>query len=286
MKKTIFAFLVLFLSFTAGSIHAREDDSEVRTFNVGSDDPAVVMELFEGVKSEDGTITLHEASGKIIVVDYPENIRRMEAARQKVEAVKKAIRLDVLEAELTDWFISRVGLSDGIAVFTPGKFEPMPYMIKGSEKSGITGEFILMAESGKPAFLNISQERLFRGTVVRRADGIKVVQPSEMEVGTSLELVPVVNSDGTITVSIYPVLSEYDRDDVAYGRVLLARFTMNSGDTLFFGGLNAVRTQASRDGIPFRGGTGWGPFSTKQSDTTVCLFITVNMADEMEQVIM
>jgi hypothetical protein len=278
MRVKSVTFVIIFLFSLTCS--AREEGTVSEVFRAGSVDPVEAARIMAAMSSDRGTVNLYRKSGRIVVVDTPGRIERMRSYLENAGGKKYQVRVDVTVAELSRWSIGDLGLGKGRGVLSPEKFNRTLNRFRTDERTRKVGELMLLTESGSPAFINISQERLFGGTVIRRDGTVRIADPSSVRAGTALEVVPVLNDDGTVTVSVYPVLSEYGGDDIRYGRALITRVTVSPGQTIFLGGADAVRAQAYEDGLSFSGGTGWGPFSAEQGRLRTCLFMTVNVHEK------
>ncbi|MBD3295776.1 MAG: hypothetical protein GF392_00220 [Candidatus Omnitrophica bacterium] len=275
MSRSIITFILVL--FFAISCRARGEGTVSEVFRAGSVDPVEAAETMAAMSSDRGTVNLHRRSGKIVVVDTPGRIERMRRYLRNAGGKKYQVRIDVMIAQLSRWSINDLGLGKGREVLSAETFDKLPNRFRADERTRKVGELMLVVESGSPAFINISQERLFGGTVTRREGMVKIVEPSSAAAGTALEVIPVLNDDGTVTVSVYPVLSAYGKDDIKYGRALITRVSVRPGETIFLGGADAVRAQAYEDELSFSGGAGWGPFSAERGKLQTCLFMTVNV---------
>ncbi|MFC1548697.1 type II secretion system protein GspD [Candidatus Omnitrophota bacterium] len=267
--------MILFL--LAGTVFSQTNDLKTKVFVIKHGEAREMLSVFEHLKSEDGKVTVHDSTNTVIIVDHPENLRMMEDIIVQLDVQKKQVMITVIIAEVTGSFLNRVGLTLQQGIIPPEKFSEIQYLLNESEGSEIRSEMGVRTISGEPARLQVAREIFYGSTVQRAGDVLVYTPPQTRAAGNFLEVVPKVNNDGTITVTIRPEMSEFQGDDSIHERSILTQTVVNSGDTIMLGGLGTLRRQAEQYSVPDTGIYVAGEGS--EEDVRMTMFLTATVVE-------
>jgi type IV pilus assembly protein PilQ len=243
MKKLL-AFILIFSILTASAFSAKEDQ-EVRVFEIQHGSARSMFAVFEHLKSPEGKVTLHDAANKLIVVDYPKNIKQMEEIIRKLDVPQKQLEVTVIVAEVSGRFLAEAGISSGQVIIPEQRFREVRYLLTSSEESSVRSDMSIRTLSGQPATIQVAREEFFGGNIQRSGDTTVYMPPATRSAGNFLVVLPRVNSDGTIAVKVRPEMSRFQDDHSIYERSILTQVVVNSGDTIAIGGVTTSRQQVN-----------------------------------------
>jgi general secretion pathway protein D len=271
MRK-IFTFIII-LVLLAGTAYCQPEDMEVEIFKVRNRDAKSLLPAVEHLKSDEGKVTVDNNTDSLIVVDYPQNLRRIAEVLNTLDVPPKQVEIEVIVAEVTDAFLGKAGLSFGQAVMTPEKFDRLKYLLQKREDSSVRSQMSVRTMSGQPAMIQAAQEEILWGAVVSTPESktITVAPVATRSAGKFLEVLPKVNNDGTITVILRPTVSEFQKDRSIYERSIITQVIVNSGETIAIGGLETSRQYTGRRGIPL---TGTSVTARGEEDRKIMMFLT------------
>lgn len=234
------------------------------------------------------SLAIHD---RLVVSDYPENIKRIREvlAEVDVEPLQVLLEVTVMEATLTedtkfgiDWKnIPGASITLGDGGFFQGGFAPS---VSGSNASGISigvtfdnisavikaietvSDVTIMAnpkilalnkQAGK---LIIGKEEGYQSLTNVAEGGTSTQQVEFLESGTVLEFRPFIGKDGLIRMEIRPEQS--NGEIVSFGNTQLPQKTktevmtnvmVRDGQTIVLGGLFKEQTSLSRNQVPILG---------------------------------
>ncbi|MGB2599735.1 MAG: secretin N-terminal domain-containing protein [Candidatus Omnitrophota bacterium] len=253
MKK-VFVLAIIFFHLV-GTVFCQPEDMEVKIFKIKNRRAESLLPVVEHMKSGEGKVTVDSNTDSLIVVDYPQNLTRMAEVLKTLDVPEKQVEIKVLVAEITDAFLGQAGLSFGQSVMTPERFDRMRYLLEKSENSNVRSEMTVLTMSGQPATIKVAQEEILWGAVVSVPESktITVAPVAKRSAGKFLEVLPRVNNDGSITVTLRPEVSEFQKDRSIYERSIITQVNVGNGDTIAIGGLEAEKKYTEQTGIPLTG---------------------------------
>ena len=275
MKKLV-AFIIIFSVLTVSAFSAKED-LEVKVFEIQHGSARSMYAVFEHLKSPEGKVTIHDAANKLIVVDYPENIRQMEKVIAKLDVPKEQLEITVIVAEVSGRFLAEAGISSGQVVIPEQRFQQVRYLLTSSEESSIRSDMSIRTLSGQPATLQVAREEFFGGTIQRSGDTTVYMPPATRSAGNFLVVLPRVNDDGTIAVKVRPEMSRFQDDQSVYERSIITQVVVKSGDTIAIGGVTTSRQQVNERALPHTGLPSVERGSEEYSK--LMMFLTVKILD-------
>jgi len=275
--KTLISFIIIFF-ISAGSVFCEEEDLRVEVIKLKYADAEEMLPVVEHMLSADGKVTADPNSQTLIVVDHPQDLGRVSATIDQLDVPQKQVDITVVVAEVTDRFLREIGMPYGQAVIPPEKFKEIQYLLSKSEDSSIRSQMMVKTFSGQPAAIKVSQEELFGGTVRAAGDGSVIVYTptTTRSAGSFLEVLPRVNNDGTITISVRPSVSKFLSERTKYEQTVLTQVIVNNGDTVALGGVDAVRQHARQKGIPFTGIS--IPLESSDEAKRIVMFLTATVS--------
>jgi type II secretory pathway component GspD/PulD (secretin) len=273
----IFVIFSIILCFFAGSAFSQPEDLEMRVFELKHRDAASMQPVIEHLKSSEGKISIDYYSDSLIVVDYPGNLEKMAEVISLLDVPQKQVEIKVLIAEVTSTFLGRTGIVLGGDVISADEFGEISYLLNADKDINIRSEMAIKTLSGKPARFQVAREDIFWKTTIEPESGIATIEPVEREpVGNFLEVLPKVNNDGSITVTVRPSVSNVRTDYSVYERSILTQVIINSGDTIAIGGFRESKVYATRGRLPFtETSIAGGSEKAKQ----IVMFLTATISD-------
>ncbi|MDP8298500.1 MAG: hypothetical protein P9L88_01145 [Candidatus Tantalella remota] len=234
----ILLVIILVFSFSI-ACSAQQDDVQMRIFNVKHGDTDSVYQVLDHMKSPDGKVTAHTATGNIIVIDHPANLQQMTVVMAKVDVRKEQVMITVVIADVGRIFIEKGGLTLGQSVLTPENFGKIQYLLEQGEDSLVKTEMSVRTLSGKPARIQTGTNKEFVNTWSVKGGVLVIVAAAERFAGDMLEVIPRVNSDGTIEVAMRPEVSEFRTDSVKHERSAFTRVSVKNGETIVVGSIDS-----------------------------------------------
>jgi type II secretory pathway component HofQ len=101
--------------------------------------------------------------------------------------------------------------------------------------------------SNEPAMIQLISNQAIGEELVVLEDGTEISQPLRAPIGKSLEVLPFINSDGTITIVLRPSVSTLEENSTPYERTIYTKALINDGDTIALGQVDSVE-QSGREG--------------------------------------
>jgi len=248
-KKIAIIFLTVFL-LSGGVLFSQAEKIRLEVFEVKYADIKSLEEAASALKSDEGRVSVHTSTNKLVVFDYPSNLERIAKVIELLDIKPKELEIKVVVVELTSAFLRRLGLGGRATIIPPAKFDEFMFLVKVAKEATVRSEMSLRTISGRVAALSVSEKEIFGGTLTREGDELVVVPIQEREAGSYLEVLPRVNDDGTINIIIRPSVSEFRADGSARERSILTQLVVNDGDTVAIGGLDVTGKRTGGESIP------------------------------------
>jgi type II secretory pathway component GspD/PulD (secretin) len=274
--RTAFIFMLAFLVL-AGAVLSESADLKMRIFKPENRRAASLYPVIEHLKSDDGKVTIDERTDSLIVVDHPSNLDRMASVLEQLDVPLEQVEINVLVAEATDSLLGKIGLDLARPVIKPEKFNEMRYLLQESDKAAVRSQMSVKTLSGQPAVMRVAQEEILWGKVVSPPESkvITVAPVGTRSAGRFLEVLPKVNNDGSITVTVRPTVSEFQEDRSVFERSVVTQVIIDSGDTIVIGGVETGESRTRKDGIPY---AGISLSSGKEESGRVVMFLTATVS--------
>lgn len=265
------AALAIFV-LAAGTVFCEEEDLKLKVFDIKHGSVEDAEKVAEELKSPEGKVTSHPNTRKLIVLDHPENLSRLEKVLEGIDIPQKEVTIKVTISEISTALAGRIGLNRGQALLTPQEFGEITLTIDSEWDSETTTEMTLKTISGHAAAISVSQEEMFGGTIIMHPGGIAVMPPVVRSAGNFLEVLPVAHDDDTVTVTLRPNVSEFRGDDTIHSRSILTQMRVPSGYTVAIGGTDSAYKNET---------THFSSVYTKASYGTkkIVMFLTVTLGD-------
>lgn len=260
--------------------YSASDLTEVRTFKIQYTDPASVMSSLQPYLSEYGQITSLPNRNLLMIEDTPDFLRRMGVLIEEIDRTPRQILIEakILEITLDDENSYGVEWSD---FFRPGDGEGSAgtrgFADAGS--SGASGTFVSVANTefslllsalesdgrvrtlSTPKLLALENEESSvivgdrRGYPVTTTINQVTTETIEfLESGVILNVTPSVDRDGRVMMDIHPEVSTGVIDVRGIPSQTTTEVTtqllVNSGQTVFIGGLIKHTQSETRNGVP------------------------------------
>jgi type II secretory pathway component GspD/PulD (secretin) len=270
---TVFITVLFILS---GVILCRAEDMELKIFQIKHADARSLYNIVIDLKSEQGKISLDLNNNNLIVFDYPENLKRIAELIEALDKAEKQVTIEVLVAEVTDTFLNDAGITSSQVIIPQGKFSAILHLINTSKQVNIRSKMMVTTLSNRPATLQVSKDEIFGQEVSWYKDGRYISTPIREPVGNFLEVLPRVNPDQTITVTLRPSVSTFQQGDSPriQKRSILTQVVINNGDTIAIGGVDSGTTQEVRHSF-----FGVSSGRSRQETRKVMMFLTARISD-------
>ena len=246
---TIIVFMVL-----AGTALCGTEDTEVMILEPKHRDAADLFPAVMHLKSKEGTITIDHRTDSLIVVDYPENLKKMRELISKLDTPLGQVQIKVVVAEVKKSFLQRAGIGLGMSVIPRDHLKRINYLMENKDEVSVRSEMSVRTLTGKPATIKVAREEILWSVAIDPEHQTRtLVEPAlTRSAGNFLTVLPRVHRDGTITVMLMPTVSEFQEDrSTIYEKTLETRVRIKSGDTISIGGFEGARSQTKEVKVPF-----------------------------------
>lgn len=246
-------------------------DLKLKIFKVRSGSLQSLYQVANDLKSAQGTVSIDENTSSLIVLDSPEVLARIETVVAQLDIPGKMVEIKVLVVDASRDFFDTIGISSGQVHIPRSEFEAIVHALSTSRGAHTRVNMMVKALSNHPAQLAVSKDEIFGQTVTRFSDGTKIISPLRQALGEFLEVLPVVNNDGTITIVVRPSSSSLTPRGVPEEKTILTQVVLRSGDTVAIGGVDSTQETSSQR----RGLSGVSISKTKASaNRNVVMFLT------------
>jgi type II secretory pathway component GspD/PulD (secretin) len=243
---------------------------QMKIFSVHGD-PDALIPVIKQFKSGQGRVTAFPRDNKIIVYDYPDALARIGEVISQLDVRDKQVDIKVVVAENAE--LTGYDFSAGTGIIPGAEFGEMLRLVRNDSRANIRSEMSLKVVSGKPAVLGVGQEEIYPGSVYHD-EGITVVTPTRTRsAGNFLEVLPKVNNDGTVLVTIRPSVSKFLDSMSESERSILTQVIVKDGDTIMLGGMDSSYKK-NREGISL---TGLSAASREEGPRNIVMFLTVTV---------
>ena len=266
MQMKITGLLLFFVLLPGAVCFSQGDELDLEVFRIQYSNAAELYEAVKDLKSERGKITSDANSNTIIVIDYPSNIERVAEVLKNIDIRPVQVKIEVIVAEMTAELLDRAGIRSFEAVIPAEGYGAIIELVRGSRGSDIRTDMTIRTMNNSPAVIQAVQDEIYGGITVTHTHDGEVNEynyPLLAETGSFLEVLPRVNGDGTITVTVRPRTGRLDSDGELKRNTALTRVSVNNGDTIALGGVNVNES-------------GTGGLSEKTARTVMFLTATVD----------
>ena len=263
--------------------YAHSDLTEIRSFNIHYADPAQLQEMLRPYLSEYGQLTAMIERKILMIEDTPEFLDRMSALIAQIDHQPKQILIEAKILEITlnsedsygiNW--SDVFQSDS----STGSYGTRGF--DGAGNSGSSGVFFEIANTDLTASLSaleqngrirtlstpklLALENQEASVIVGDRRGFQVTTTINqvttesiefLESGVILRVTPHVDKEGRVMMDIHPEVSTgtVDANGVPSQTTteVTTQLLVNSGQTVFIGGLIKQTVNETRNGVPLLG---------------------------------
>lgn len=243
MKRLL--ILISFVFFFFAIAFCQGDNLELRIFRIKHGNLKSLFEIVDNAKSAEGKVSFNANSNSIIAIDYPENINRISYIIDSLDVQEKQVEIKILFVETSAELLKDMGLSSSRIVIPAGEFAAKLDLLKSSSNTSIRSQMAVRTLSNEPALIELMSNQVIGEEIVILKNGTQILQPTREPIGKSLEVLPLINSDGTITVVLRPSVSTLERNLTPYERTIYTKVLINDGDTIALGQVDSVE-QASR----------------------------------------
>jgi len=270
------AILTIFFLFLFAIAFCQNTGLELRIFKIKYSSSESLYETLNSLKSEEGRVSFDNNTNSIIVVDYPQNMERISSVIDMLDIRQKQVEIKVMVIESTSESLEQLGISSARAVIPSEAFSAIVNLVKTNKNTEIRTQMSVLTLSNQPARFQDTTDEVIGNEVVVTDNGTEIIQPVREKIGASLEVLPRINDDNTITVILRPAVSALEKEGAPSESAIFTRAVIADGDTLVLGGADTSKEGAQEEetllAIPF----------FKKSVTEgrkVVMFLTANIVD-------
>lgn len=221
---------------------------KLKIFEIKYGNVETVYEIASSFKSHEGRVSFDKKSAKLIVFDCPENIRRISEVIKDIDVREKQVEIKLLVVGTSQKTMESIGVSAESAVLPESEFTAVVELLKKDKNNDFLSNSTLRTLSGIPAVLHTAKKE-FIGQEVVVVDNTVVATPIREPTGSSLEILPVVNNDGTVKVILRPSASDLENRQVSYDRTIMTSAIVNDGDTLAVGPKGTGKDSSDKEAV-------------------------------------
>jgi type II secretory pathway component GspD/PulD (secretin) len=236
------AFIAAFVFVFSGMASAK-DDLVLRMIHISYGNGRSICRTARAGLSPEGRMSFDEKTNVLVVLDRPDYLMHIEELVSNLDVKPARVDMIVHVAEVNSKFMKKAGIRSGQIIFPVGTFGVVLDMFGSRTDSVTRSEFMLKAESGEPAQLQVRKDEIFEVATVEHASGSTVAYPQRKISGELLEVLPLVNNDSTVTVKVRPFRADTLDDGSVTESDILTQVTLHRGDTLALGGVD-TQTQS------------------------------------------
>lgn len=211
----------------------------------------------------------------VAIDELKQVIRMLDVAPKQVMIKAEYVQLTVSDEDKLgiDWTVqtmnasaSSTGLNQGgtLAIrYGTGNIDATLGALKSSSLAKVKNSPIISTINNVPALIDVgSQYVYFTSYTTTPSNGSPITEynPQQIDVDTSLWVLPRVNGDGTITVTIMPTVEDVvgmknspngDQVPITTHQTLNTTRRVADGETIVVGGLNNANKTTTVNGLPF-----------------------------------
>jgi type II secretory pathway component GspD/PulD (secretin) len=275
MKKIFFSILVCFAFVTFA--HCQQDNLEMKIFKINHASIETIAELANNLKSNEGRVTFDANTNSLIVLDNPAALMRIEKVIQELDARPKQVEVSVIVADATASFWRKIGIEAGSVVIPDVNFEAVLNLIEQDKNVNKRSKMTVRTLSGEPAQLQVSKEEIIGEEKIIYSSGQEVTNVVREPLGDFLEVLPQVNNDNTITMTLRPSSSNLSESGAPEEKTVFTRVVLNNKDTVAIGGVEQTKRESKTSSFP---GFNIPIFKEdNQEGRQVMMFLTVRILD-------
>ncbi|MDD5044844.1 MAG: secretin N-terminal domain-containing protein [Candidatus Omnitrophica bacterium] len=273
MKKTTIIISILFFSVVS---FCWAENLQLKIFKINYGDIGSFYNIANDLKSEAGTVSFDRNSNSLIVRDYPQNIERIASVIESLDIKQKQVEIEVTVAEASKDFFKNIGITHSSIIIPSGQFSAVLAAIEKNKDAHTRSTMKVRTLSNQPAELQVSTDEVIGNEVVIYPAGTVVTTPVREPIGNFLEVLPTVNDDNTIMVTLRPSVSTLEKGGNPAQRTVYTNVILNNGDTVAIGSLDTEKEVTQNNQTLFG-----MPLSTKEKskNNKVVMFLTAKIID-------
>ncbi|MEM9226892.1 MAG: secretin N-terminal domain-containing protein [Verrucomicrobiota bacterium] len=244
------------------------EEPKMQVFTLQNRDAASLVNVAEQMVYPNGRVSVDPQSNALIVLARPDQLQQLQGLLAELDGVSSQVQVTVYVTEVSSKLEQRFGLDtvDSVDLSAP-EFDTVLHLLDQREGGSIQNMMTATTMSNQSAYLQVTQDVLIPLEQYTRKHGT-VTTYDRVPVGNQLEILPRVNGDGTIEVSLTPIVSRNPQGTEIVQRSATTRVKVPDGGTVTLGGSSTVETKADDKALP----------STVSGDTEnslrVMLFVT------------
>jgi type II secretory pathway component GspD/PulD (secretin) len=244
MKSLVIFISVFFLLVTCA--FCQNCTPELKIFKAEHGNAESLYEVASSLMSQEGKASLDRNTQSIIISDCPWNLERIAQVLGAIDVQEKQVEIKVLVAETTERLLSDIGITAGQVIIPQAEFGAVIRLLEGDKDTSIRSEMTVKTLSNQPATLQVTTDEIIGTNLVIIKDEAAVVSALRKPVGNLLEVLPRVNNDGTINITVRPSVSEMQENGVPSESAFFTQVVVNNGDTISIGGVQAQRESVEK----------------------------------------
>ncbi|MFA6384338.1 MAG: secretin N-terminal domain-containing protein [Candidatus Omnitrophota bacterium] len=209
-------FLTTAFFILSGSAYGH-DNMELRMIKVVNGNGPYIYATARAALSPDGRMSFDKKNNMLVVFDRPDYLPHIEELVRVLDVKAPRVEISVRIAEVNSQFLKRSGIYSSQLIFPKGSFDAVADLLNTRTDSFTRAKTAINAQNGIPAQLQVKSEEIFSIP------------------GGFIDVLPMVNSDKTITVKLMPSRSGVEEGESRSESAVLTQVTLHSGDTVAIG---------------------------------------------------
>lgn len=186
---------------TLTGLASAQQAQEMKVYELQNRDAASLVNVAQQMVGITGRVSVDKPSNSLIVLATPDQQRQLQQVIDQLDGVSRQVSMTVYVTEVSSSFEKEYGLrSSGQIVLDDPQFSVVLDMLDRRQGGEITNFLTATTMSNTPAYLQISSDQFV--PLEQDTDGPSAVE--RVPVGDFLEVLPRVNGDGSIEVSLTP----------------------------------------------------------------------------------
>lgn len=264
--------LTLFLAVSTLPLHA-QTSMEMKVYQLQNRDAQSLVSVAQSMVSPNGRVSVDAESNALIVLATEQQQQQLANVIGQLDQASKQVTMTVYVAEVSDSLEKQFGLrTNGQIVLNNVQFNAVLDLLDRREGGEIKNFMTATTMSNRPAYLQVSSDKFIPMAQRTNPWGGEKTYYERVPVGEFLEVLPRVNADGTIQVSLTPTVSRSGNSDEVVKRTATTNVTVPDGGTIAIGGSATVQDSNSQQNVPLLGipiGSG-----ERASSQRVMMFLT------------
>jgi len=258
----IFLFLLLFVSRICAAAQ-----TQAKVFNLNYASADALAEIVKKLIGPDGKISSDPRANILIVVDYPENLAKIEQIVKQLDTRIEQVAIEAAVIETSTQTLKDLGFRwgrSGSVVFYKGSsgipskdFQVVFNALDSNSQTNISSHSRVLTQERRPAKIEVSSQTVTgkaESVIYDAKTGQAIVIPERAKTGSFLLVTASTHPDGTITLDVQPSLVTPERSENyprgyidPLARMVATTVNIKDGETVAIGEADFLQETDSSD---------------------------------------